>query len=371
MPSATLLEPSLTERTFILQTLSVSNLRLDGRSPAKTRPLSIKFSPDPDQVGWAHVSLGATQAIAQVSAQLGPPRDDRPKEGVLVIQSEINPIAGQEYEVGRQSAAEIVFEQRLDKAIRRTECVDREALCVIAGKKVWTVRVTVHVLADTGSILDCAVLASIAALRHFRRPDVAVLDADTVHIFPLSERVGLPLAMQHSPASVSLAFFDLGTAEAKAAVDAMRGITVASAAASAVAKREGRGRGDGDGEDEEGEGDDYEGEGDDSGVREDTFATGGPTTTTASYPTEGLQQSRIVCLADPSTIEEQLCLSSLVFVLNAQREICVLDKAGGEPLPADVILASLRQAVGLVTEWSRAVDEALRRDAETRVQGVY
>ncbi|CAD6948105.1 unnamed protein product [Tilletia controversa] len=338
MPSATLLEPSLTERTFILQTLSVSNLRLDGRSPAKTRPLSIKFSPDPDQVGWAHVSLGATQAIAQVSAQLGPPRDDRPKEGVLVIQSEINPIAGQEYEVGRQSAAEIVFEQRLDKAIRRTECVDREALCVIAGKKVWTVRVTVHVLADTGSILDCAVLASIAALRHFRRPDVAVLDADTVHIFPLSERVGLPLAMQHSPASVSLAFFDLGTAEAKAAVDAMRGITVASAAA---------------------------------GVREDTFATGGPTTTTASYPTEGLQQSRIVCLADPSTIEEQLCSSSLVFVLNAQREICVLDKAGGEPLPADVILASLRQAVGLVTEWSRAVDEALRRDAETRVQGVY
>ncbi|KAE8257225.1 hypothetical protein A4X13_0g2493 [Tilletia indica] len=362
MPSATLLEPSLTERTFILQALSVSNLRLDGRSPAKTRPLSIKFSPDPDQVGWAHVSLGGTQAIAQVSAQLGPPRDDRPKEGILVVQAEINPIAGQEYEVGRQSQAEVVFEQRLDKAIRRTECVDREALCVIAGKKVWTVRVTVHVLADTGSILDCAVLASIAALRHFRRPDVAVLDADTVHIFPLSERVGLPLAMQHSPASVSFAFFDLGTAEAKAAVDAMKGITVASAAASAVAKREGGG-GDEDGEEDE----DDENEG---AVREDTFATGGLQLATTTSTTEGTS-SRIACLADPTTIEEQLCSSSLVFVLNAQREICVLDKAGGEPLPADVILASLRQAIGLVTEWSRAVDEALRTDAETRIQDVY
>ncbi|KAE8267341.1 hypothetical protein A4X09_0g5003, partial [Tilletia walkeri] len=303
----------------ILQALSVSNLRLDGRSPAQTRPLSIKFSPDPDQVGWAHVSLGGTQAIAQVSAQLDPARDDRPKEGILVVQAVINPIAGQEYEVGRQPQAEVVSEQRLDKAIQRTECVDREALCVIAGKKTQTP-------------------------------------------YTSSERVGLPLAMQHSPASVSFAFFDLGTAEAKAAFDAMKGITVASAAASAVAKREGGG-GDEDGEEDE----DDENEG---AVREDTFATGGLQLAATTSTTEGTS-SRIACLADPTTIEEQLCSSSLVFVLNAQREICVLDKAGGEPLPADVILASLRQAIGLVTEWSQAVDEALRRDAETRIQDVY
>jgi len=353
---------SLPERTFILQTLSTSGLRIDGRTPAQTRPLAIKFSPDADQLGWAHVALGGgTQAIAQVSAQLGAPQEDRPNEGLLVVQAEINPIAGQEYEAGRQSQAEIVFEQRLDKAIRRTECVDREALCVLAGKKVWTVRVNVHVLADTGSILDCAVLASIAALRHFRRPDVAIVDADTVHIFPLSERVGLPLAMQHSPACVSFSLFDLGTAEARAAVDAMKGITVASAAASAAAKRE---RDDGDDDDDLEEGDTEDG-GARAGYGADTVMPAATNTTSASG-----SSTNIVCLADPTTLEEQLCSSSLVFVLNAQREICMLDKAGGDPLPGNMILSALRQAIALVTEWSQAVDEALRRDAEQRVQDV-
>ncbi|KAK0536429.1 3'-5'-exoribonuclease [Tilletia horrida] len=363
MPSATLLEPSLTERAFILQALSASNLRLDGRSPASTRPLSIRFSPDPDQTGWAHVHLGSTQCVAQVSAHLGAPREERPNEGVLVVQAELNPIAGAQYEVGRLSSGEVVFEQRLDKAIRRTECVDREALCVLAGKKVWTVRVTVHVLADMGSILDCAVLASIAALRHFRRPDVAILDAETVHVFPLSERVGLPLAMQHSPACVSFALFDLGTPEAKAALDAMKGITVASAAASssAAAKKERREDG------EEDEDDDEDGnDGDEDAAMTSMHAAA----TAGAGPSIGAG-SRIVCLADPTSIEEQLASSSLVFVLNSQREICVLDKAGGEPLPADVIMAALRQGIGLVTEWTRVLDEALRKDAEWRVQGVF
>ncbi|KAK0545043.1 3'-5'-exoribonuclease [Tilletia horrida] len=365
MPSATLLEPSITERTFILQALSASHLRLDGRSPTQTRPLSIAFSPDPDQVGYAHVSLGSTQAIAQVSAQLGPPREDRPNEGLLVIQAEIDPIAGQEYEFGpgRQSDEEIVFEQRLDKAIKRTECVDREALCVIAGKKVWTVRISVHILADTGSILDCAVLACLTALRHFRKPETAIIDADTVHVFPLSERVGTPLAMAHHPACVSFSLFDLGSAESKAAMDAMKGITVASAAAAAAAAAASGKRAKGeDGEDpEDDEQDGNEGQ-------RDPFASADAGPGSSAYPAA---PTRIVCLADPTTIEEQLASSSLVFVLNAQREICMLDKAGGQPLPPDVLLAALKQAVTLVTEWTSAVDEALRRDAEWRVQGVY
>lgn len=80
----------------------------------------------------------------------------------------------------------------LEKALRRSEAVDREALCIVAGQKVrsiiyptlgrtdarwqvWSIRVDMHFLDDEGNMLDCASIAAMAALRHFRRPDVTVL----------------------------------------------------------------------------------------------------------------------------------------------------------------------------------------------------
>ena len=41
--------------------------------------------------------------------------------------------------------------------------------------QVWHIRLTLHFLADAGNLLDCACLAGIVALKHFRRPDVEVI----------------------------------------------------------------------------------------------------------------------------------------------------------------------------------------------------
>jgi exosome complex RNA-binding protein Rrp42 (RNase PH superfamily) len=41
--------------------------------------------------------------------------------------------------------------------------------------QVWHLRLTLHFLADAGNLLDCACLAGIVALKHFRRPDVEVI----------------------------------------------------------------------------------------------------------------------------------------------------------------------------------------------------
>ena len=50
-------------------------------------------------------------------------------------------------------------------------CVqDTEALCIVAGEKVWQLRVDVHILDHGGNVIDAAALAAIAALQHFRRP---------------------------------------------------------------------------------------------------------------------------------------------------------------------------------------------------------
>lgn len=39
----------------------------------------------------------------------------------------------------------------------------------------WAIRVDLHFLDHDGNIIDCAGIAAIAALLHFRRPDVTVI----------------------------------------------------------------------------------------------------------------------------------------------------------------------------------------------------
>jgi exosome complex component RRP45 len=50
-------EPSLNEKTFVLQALQ-ENIRLDGRGFDKYRPLELTFA---DEYGVADVSLGKTR----------------------------------------------------------------------------------------------------------------------------------------------------------------------------------------------------------------------------------------------------------------------------------------------------------------------
>lgn len=46
--------------------------------------------------------------------------------------------------------------------------------------KVWHIKVTIHCLADAGNMMDCACLAGIVALKHFRRPDVEVIGDEVI-----------------------------------------------------------------------------------------------------------------------------------------------------------------------------------------------
>lgn len=127
--------------------------------------------------------------------------------------------------------------------------MDREALCIVAGQKVssslvlgtavlealtdfcwkvWSIRVDAHFLDDEGNMLDCASIAAMTALRHFRRPDVTVigeevtiasllvlsrgprhsLGADLLCLqHSMTERVPVPLAIHHSPFCQTFAFF--------------------------------------------------------------------------------------------------------------------------------------------------------------------
>ncbi|KAJ1032503.1 hypothetical protein NDA16_000527 [Ustilago loliicola] len=321
MPPGQALEPSLTESDFTLSCLQ-DGIRVDGRSFLSPRDIHISFG---EELGNCTVSIKGTRVSTSVRATLIPPRSDRPYEGFLQITTDISPMAGVEYDStggGANSSArakEVLFDRLIEKAVRRTEAVDREALCVVAGEQVWNVHLTVHLLSDTGAALDAAVLCSMLSLRHFRRPDYSIENGNQVRLYSSDERVPVPLAIHHTPLCVTFAIFNnlstttTTTSKSQLDDDHLIDPTSASAAASTAS-----------------------------------------TNSTAA-------------LLDPTLLEETLAHSKLTLVLNAQREICVLDKSYGSPIAPQTLLDLINVGLRRIQDLTDKLEEALKVDAETRV----
>ncbi|KEP54509.1 exosome complex exonuclease RRP45 [Rhizoctonia solani 123E] len=199
------LEPPHLQSDFVLAALRASPpIRVDGRSPMQARDPELTFG---DSLGWVECQMGKTRVLANVSAAMARPRPDRPYEGTITIHTELSPMAAAVYDTGRSSEEEVIITRMIEKIIRRSEAVDREALCILAGQQIWALRLTIHVLSDEGNMLDCACLAAVTALRHFRRPDVEVV-GDEVIVHDPEERAPVPLSLHHTPYCVSFAFLD-------------------------------------------------------------------------------------------------------------------------------------------------------------------
>lgn len=90
--------PATIEHDFVLNTLKEQSLRVDGRQLLDARKLEVKFG---NAYGGVEVVMGGTtRVLVQVSADIVKPRDERPFEGFVILQTEISPIAGSNYEAG-------------------------------------------------------------------------------------------------------------------------------------------------------------------------------------------------------------------------------------------------------------------------------
>ena len=87
--------------------------------------------------------------------------------------------------------------------------MDTESLCIIAGAKCFAVRADLHVLDHDGGLVDACCIALVAALQHFRRPDVLVV-GEEVTVFSVREREPIKLAMQHHPFCVTFSLYEGG-----------------------------------------------------------------------------------------------------------------------------------------------------------------
>jgi len=183
------------EKNFILEAAK-QKIRLDGRKKNEYRPLKIDFGLD---WGSCLVTLGCTRVFAQVSCEIYQPNNSRPNEGVLQISAEL---------AGDNKLTDLTkINQVLERFYKDSKCIDLEALCIIAEEKVWKIKVDLSVLNMDGNTLGCCSIATLAALMHFRYPDV-VSTGEKVIVYSSSERDPIPLSLHHHPVIASFAIFE-------------------------------------------------------------------------------------------------------------------------------------------------------------------
>ncbi|KAI9506939.1 3'-5'-exoribonuclease [Coemansia spiralis] len=198
------IEPSNIEREFLLEALE-KGIRVDGRGIYDYRTLKITCSPT---YGLVEVQLGQTRVLARVTCEVTRPFPDRPTEGLVQFNADLSNLAapGLDSSSGKPSVQEVAVSRMIERVIRQSRAIDTEALCILAGEKVWSVRLDLHFLDHSGNLIDAASIASIAALRHFRRPDVTI-DGEEAIIHDVNERNPVPLSIHHTPICVTFGFF--------------------------------------------------------------------------------------------------------------------------------------------------------------------
>ncbi|CZT24871.1 probable rRNA processing protein [Ramularia collo-cygni] len=210
-------EPSLNEQKFLLSALR-EQIRLDNRALDQFRPLDLSFG---EEYGVCDIRLGNTRVLVKISCEVVTPYQDRKFDGLFTIATELSPIASPAFEIGRQDQTEVLLSRILEKTIRRSGALDTESLCIIAGAKCWHIRADVHVLDHDGNLIDATCIALIAALLHFRRPDVEI-HGEEVKVYSLAEREPVKLSLQHHPFCITTSYFDASEDEAIMLLDATR-----------------------------------------------------------------------------------------------------------------------------------------------------
>lgn len=206
-----MLPSSAVESAFVLRALA-EGLRLDGRRPRDPRTLHVQCS---EREGCVEVRLGDTKAIGVVTAELVEPYVDRPTEGQLLFFVELSPMASPMFETGRPSEQAIELMRLLERGIRKSQAIDVEALCAVAGKRVWSVRTDVTVLDDRGNVADAVCAAALGALMSFRLPAISITgsgDEATVKALHREQADPVALVFHHLPICVTLGLFRVADA---------------------------------------------------------------------------------------------------------------------------------------------------------------
>ncbi len=144
--------------------LTAKKQRIDNRGLNVYRKISINKNIIDNADGSASIDLGNTKVIVGIKVEPGMPYPDSPNSGVLIVNSELIPLASPTFESGPPSPESIELARIVDRGLREAECIDLESLCIEPEKKVWCIFVDIHVLDHDGNLIDASALAALSAL---------------------------------------------------------------------------------------------------------------------------------------------------------------------------------------------------------------
>lgn len=159
----------VTTRQKYVVDMAEKGLRIDSRKSEDYRDVTIEKDVIKTAEGSAKVTIGNTQVLVGVKMGVGEPYADRPDEGILIVNTELVPIADPEFEPGPPSAVSIEIARVVDRGIRESKMIDLKKL-FIKDKEAWMVNVDIHVLDHDGNLIDAAALAAVAALSNTMIP---------------------------------------------------------------------------------------------------------------------------------------------------------------------------------------------------------
>jgi len=120
----------------------VNNFRIDARGPDDLRALDIKFGTKTNKNGQVLVSLGHTKVLTQSYLKLVSPQAGRPQEGFLKFKLDfdsLNQMAEYTSQTNALQEMKIEISNFIEKVLKNSRATDREGLCIISGKLVWSV----------------------------------------------------------------------------------------------------------------------------------------------------------------------------------------------------------------------------------------
>lgn len=167
------------------------NMRIGERGFEDFRNLKIETGVISNAEGSAKVTLGKTQVLVGIKLAVGKPFPDTMGEGVLVVGTELVPIASPSFEPGPPSEEAIEIARVVDRGIRESKCIDLESLCIVEGEEVWMINVDVHVLDHDGNLIDASAIGAMAALLNARIPkyeDKKVIFGEYTGNLPISDK---------------------------------------------------------------------------------------------------------------------------------------------------------------------------------------
>ncbi len=157
-------------RDMMANTLA-KGVRFDGRKFDEYRPIEVQRGAIKTAEGSAIGKIGDTTVLVAIKFDVVKPFSDRPREGVMMTNAELLPLASPGFEPGPPDENSIEAARVVDRAIRSAECVDLNSF-FIEEEKVLGLYIDIYVLNHAGNYTDAASLAAAAALLDTRLPKI-------------------------------------------------------------------------------------------------------------------------------------------------------------------------------------------------------